>query len=137
MNKLTPRTNAFAKKIGRILAKLASDDIRLMLAAEQAQELIDKEVGAMEMELAGPKKQLSFHQCTQQISIATEAAREALRRDYPVGCTITYKQGNRQIVAEVVEHFDWSLGMTVRGLNSGKTYRLDPYRITSVLAQST
>lgn len=136
MNKATPRTNAFAKKIGRILAKLTNQDIHLTEAAEQAQELIDQEVGAMEKELTGPKKQLSFHEAIQRLSIDTEVAREAMRRDYPVGSAITYRMGSRLVVAEVVEHHDWSLGMNVRGVNSNKTYRLDPHRITSCLDQS-
>ncbi len=132
MNKLTPRTNAFAKKMGRILARLTTHDKSLMDMAEEAQELIDKEVGAMEMELTAPKKPLTFHEATQQLSIMTQAARDAMIRDYPVGCYITYKMGSRQVVAEVMEHHDWSLGMNVRGVNSNKIYRLDPYRITSV-----
>lgn len=136
MNKLTPRTNAFAKKIGHILAKLASRDISLMEASEHAQALIDEHVGEMEKELTG-QKHITFRQALDNISEATRIAREVMIREFPVGCTITYKQGSRSIVAEVVEHHDFALGLNVRGLNSGKTYRLDPYRITSVLAQST
>ena len=83
------------------------------------------------------KKPITFRQALDNISEATRIAREAMIREFPVGCTITYKQGSRQIVAEVVEHHDFALGLNVRGVNSGKTYRLDPYRITSVLAQST
>lgn len=136
MSKTTPRTNTFAKHIGKVLLKLASHDIHLTEAAEQAQELIDKEVAPMEQELTGPKKQLSFHQAVEQRSIATTVARDAMIRDYPVGCAITYRMGSRQIVAEVVEHHDWSIGMNVRGVNSNKVYRLDPHRITSVCDQS-
>jgi hypothetical protein len=137
MNKTTPRTNAFAKKIGRILAKLTNQDIHLTEAAEQAQELIDQEVGAMEKELTSPKKRLSFHEAIQRLSIDTEVAREAMRRDYPVGSAITYRMGSRLVVAEVVEHHDWMIGMNVRGVNSNKTYRLDPHRITSCCDQSS
>lgn len=135
MPKTTPRTNAFAKQIGKVLSKLASHDIHLTEAAEQVQELIDNEVGAMEKELTGPKKQLTFHQAIEQRSIATTMARDAMIRDYPVGSLITYRMGSRLIVAEVVEHHDWSLGLNVRGVNSNKTYRLDPHRITSQLNQ--
>lgn len=136
MPKTTPRTNAFAKQIGKVLSKLASHDIHLTEAAEQVQELIDNEVGAMEKELTGPKKQLTFHEAIQRLSLDTEIARDAMRRDYPVGSAITYRMGSRLIVAEVMEHHDWAIGMNVRGVNSNKTYRLDPHRITSCLDQS-
>lgn len=77
------------------------------------------------------KKRLSFWEALEQLSQATDDARQALIRDYPIGCQITYRQGSRRVLAEVVEHHDFMIGLTVRGLISGKTYRLDPRRITS------